>query len=167
MLTLALQQLTRRQIADQSPVRCKKLVLRKVLKLDPLELMEDLVLQFAFKRSHREELQVDGATVTVIMANVRDLWPDGGPDPQLLLQFARESLFWCFALLNLSAGKFPLQCHWLVRAPLADEHQAIASQQPCNHKPKCGARRARVGDRLRLFHLFSVNGWQSAEAWGR
>jgi hypothetical protein len=105
--------------------------------------------------------------VTVIMANVRDLWPDGGPDPQLLLQFARESLFWCFALLNLSAGKFPLQCHRLVRASLADEHQTIASQQPRNHKPKCGARGARVGDRLRLFHLFSVYGWQSAEAWGR
>jgi hypothetical protein len=152
-----LKQLARGQIPDQPPVGREKFVLGKFFELDPFELMEDFVLEFAFEGRHGEELQIDGAPMAVIMSNVGYARTDSGANAELFLQFTDQCLLGTFAWFNLPAGKLPLQRHGLVGAALADEHQAIPNQQACNHEPKRGAGRARVGNRPRLFHSSSVN----------
>jgi hypothetical protein len=92
------------------------------------------------------------------MADVGDVGSDRCVYAKFFVQFARKSLFGTLTLFDFSAGKLPLQSHGLIGAALADQDKAVAHQQSRNDEAKCGSRRARVGDGLRVFHASSVNG---------
>ena len=104
---------------------------------------------------HREELQVDGASMAVVVANVGDAGSDFGGDAELFIELACQRLLRAFAGLDLAAGKLPLQGHGLVGPALADQHFAAADDERGRHKTKGGSGRPRVGF-LALFHPFSV-----------
>ena len=95
--------------------------------------------------------------MAIVVANMGDVRPDGGADAELFVEFAGKGLLRAFSLFDFSTGKFPLKCHGLVGAALANQHEAVAHQQSGNDEAKCGSRRARVGNGLRVFHAFSVN----------
>jgi hypothetical protein len=122
------------EVADEAAVGGEEFVVGEFFELDPLELMEDLVLQLALKRGHGEELQIDCASMAVVVADVRDARSDFGGDAEFFLEFAGESLLGAFALLDLAAGKLPLEGHWLVGAALANEDKTFANQQTCDYK---------------------------------
>jgi hypothetical protein len=152
-----LEQLAGGEVADESTVGGEEVVVGEFFELDPLELVEDFVFEFAFKGSYGIELQVDSATVAVVVADMRDVRADGCADAKLFVQFAGESLFGAFAGFDFASGEFPLQGHWLVGTALTDEDAIVATQQRCNDEAEGGSRRARVGDGLRVFHDSSVN----------
>ena len=67
-----LQQLSCRKIPDQTAVRSKKIVAWEIFEAHPFELGEDLVLELAFKRVNSKKLEIDGAAVAIVMADMRD-----------------------------------------------------------------------------------------------
>ena len=162
MLGIRLEKFAGGEVADKAAVGGEELVLGKFLKLDPFELVEDFVLEFAFERRHGEELQVNGASVAVVVPDVGNPGPDLCADAQFFLEFASEGLFRAFALLDFAAGKLPLQRHRLVGTALADQDKAVAHQQPRNDESEGGPQGARVGDGLRFVHDSSVNPLQQA-----
>ena len=105
-------------------------------------------------------MQIDGAAVTIVVANVGNARPNFCVNPQLFLEFASKGLFRTFALFDLAAGKLPLQRHRLIGTALADQDKALANQQPCNDEAERGSQWSRVGDGLRFFHVSSVNALQ-------
>ena len=96
--------------------------------------MEDLVFELAFEGGDGEKLQVDGAAVAVVMADVGDARADFCVDSEFFLEFASKGLFRAFAMLDFAAGKLPLQRHRLIGASLADQDSSVANQQPCDNK---------------------------------
>jgi hypothetical protein len=131
---LKLEQFAGREVADQAAVGGEEFVVGEFIKFDPLELMKDLILEFALEGAHCEELQVNCAAMTVIMPDVRDARSNYGVNAQLFLEFAKQSLFGAFALLNFATGKLPLEGHGLVGAALADKDKTVANQQTCDYK---------------------------------
>jgi len=95
-----------------------------------------------------EELEVNGAAVAVVVADVRDAWADGGVDAEFFVEFAGEGLFWTFAGLYFAAGKFPLEGHWLVGASLADEDAAAAEHECCYDQAQCSGALGNNGCRV-------------------
>lgn len=153
-----LEKLAGGEVADKAAVGGQEIVVGELFELDPLELVEDLVLEFAFEGWDGEELQIDGSAVAVVVADMGDMRADGGTNAEFFLKFAGEGLFGGFAVLDFAARELPLEGHGLVGPPLADQNQAFPNQQPCYYETEGGAGRARVGDGLRLFHTSSVNG---------
>jgi hypothetical protein len=162
-----LEQFAGGEVADESAVCGEEFVVGEFFEPYPLQLVEDFVLQLAIEGRDREELQVDGSAVAVVVADSSDALSDPGVDAQFFLEFANEGLFRAFALLDLSAGKLPLQGHRLVGAALADQDQSVANQQTCHNKAKGRTRRARWGDGLRFFHASSVNACDKYRSDGR
>ncbi len=89
---------------------------------------------------HGKELQVDGAAMAVVVADVGDVRADFGADAEFFLEFARERLLGAFAVFDLAAGKLPLQGHGLVGSSLANQDQAITNQKARHHKTERGTR---------------------------
>lgn len=162
-----LEELAGSEVADEAAVGGKEIVPGEFLEFDPLELLEDFVFEFALKGRDGEELQVDGAAVAVVVPDMGDARTDGRADAEFFVELAREGLFGGFAVLDFASGELPLQGHGLIGPPLADQDQAFPNQQPSDDKTERGTDRARVGDRLRLFHLLSVNGLRPEECDGR
>ena len=133
-----LQQLSRRQIANQPPVGCEELVVCQLFELGPAHLVEDAVVDFAGELVHRKELQVDCAAVTVVVANADDARADNCLDAELFIQLPRKCLLGAFPRLDLAAGKLPLQGHGLVWAALPDQHLPGAQNESGRHKAKGG-----------------------------
>ena len=146
------------KVANEAAVGSQKVISRQIFELYPLDLVEDLVFDLAVECVHRIELQVHGASVTVVVANVGDMLTDDGGDAQLFVEFTAERLFRSLAGFNLAAREFPLKSHWLVGPSLANEQFAVAAQESCCDKPKSWSGRARIGTRLRVFHATSLNG---------
>jgi len=63
------------------------------LKADPADLLVDLVVDFAGELVDGEELQVDGASMAVVVADVGHGRSNGCLDAKFLTQFARQRLF--------------------------------------------------------------------------
>jgi len=124
-----LKQLSGGKIANQSAVGSKKIVAWQIFKAHPFELGKDLVLEFAFKGVDCKKLQIDGAAVAIVMADVCDAPANGGFDSELFVQFPSKGLFRTLASLDLAAGKLPLQGHRLIGASLAYEHFAAANEK--------------------------------------
>jgi len=154
---MELEKFARGEVADEAAICGEEIILGEFFEFDPLELVEDLVLKFAFKRGYGVELQVDCTAVAVVMADVGNVRSDDGADAEFFVEFAGESLLGALSLFNFPAGKLPLQGHWLIGAALADQDETIANQQSCNDETEGRSRRARVGNGLRVFHIPSVN----------
>ena len=146
------------EIADETAVSGKKIVIGQIFELYPFELVEDFVFQFALEGGDGEELEIDGSAVAVVVADVGYARTDGGADAEFFVEFAKEGLFGSLARLDFSAGEFPLQSHGLIGTALADEHKTFAKKQSGNDKTQGGSGGARLGNGLRLFHTSSVNG---------
>jgi len=54
-----------------------------------------------------KELQIDGAAMAVVVADMRDRGADGRLDNPILIQLAGQCLFGGFASLDLAAGELP------------------------------------------------------------
>jgi len=146
------------EVADEAAVGGEEVVLRQVFEPDPLDLMEDLVLNLAIEGVDGVELEVNGTAMTVVVADAGDAHTDGGGDAQFFLELAAKRLFRALSGLDLAAGKLPQERHRLVWAPLADEHLTIADQKPRRDKSKCRPGRARIGTWLCAFHATSLTG---------
>lgn len=158
-----LEKLAGGEFADEAAVCGQEFVFGQVFEPNPLELMEDLVVEFTREGRNREELQVDGAPVAVVVPNMGDAGTYCGVNAEFFLEFAGKRLLWAFALLYFPARKFPLERHGLVGTPLADQHLAVSHQKPCDNETERRPRWARIGLVLRLFHPSSVNGWVSSQ----
>ena len=151
-----LQQLPGCEVTNQSTIRGQKVVLEQILKPHPAELLKDPVFQLAGELVYGKELQVDCTAMTIVVADVGDARANAGLDPELFVQFAGQGLLRAFSLLNFAARKFPLQPHWLVRAPLADQHFTAADDQRRRNKSQGGTGGPGIGVRLFVFHPSSV-----------
>jgi hypothetical protein len=161
-----LEELAGGEVANEAAICSEEVVLRQVFESDPLDLVKDLVLDLAFESMDGVELEVYGAAVTVVVADAGDAYPDGGGDTQFLVKLTAKRLFRTLAGLNLAAGKLPLESHRLVRPPLANEHLAIADQEPRRDKSECRPGRARIRAWLRVFHATSLTGREhSSDSW--
>ncbi len=119
-----LQELACRQILNEPAIRSQEVVSRQILELDPLELVKDAIDQIAGELVHREELQINGAAVAIVMPDVGHTSADLRGNAEFLVQLARQGLFCALAGLDLSPGKLPLQSHRLVRTALANQNLA-------------------------------------------
>ena len=130
---------------------------RELAQLNPFDLVVDAVQDFAGKLDYREELQIDGAAVTVVMADMRDSRADGGADAELLIQFAGQGLLRAFAGFDLAARKLPEQGHRLIRAALTDQDLAVMHDERGRHETKGGSAGPGIGSCGGIFHVSSVN----------
>ena len=122
---LALQQPPLSQIPDEPQIGREEVVAGESRERRPLDVVEDAVIQVAIELVDDEELQVDGAPIAVLMADAGDAAPNGGGDPQLLVELARERLLGGLASLDLAPGELPLEAHRLVGPALADQHLSM------------------------------------------
>ena len=79
-----LQQFTRRQVADQPTVGGQELVIGKLFEANPAHLLIDAALDLAGELMHGKKLQIDGAAMTVVMADAGDAGADGGVECRAL-----------------------------------------------------------------------------------
>lgn len=151
------EQLAFGEIADEAEVGGQKVVFRQLPELHPSYLVEDMVLNFAREFAHREELQVHGAAMAVIVADMGDGRSDDRSDSQFLVEFAGERLLRGFAGLDFAPGELPFESHDLVGAALAYEYLAITNNECGRHKPERWAGLVRRRGRLGVVHRSSVN----------
>jgi len=153
---LLLEQLAGGEVFDEIAVGGEEVVAGQIFELDPLDLLEDAVFDLAGELFDGEELEIDGAAVAVVVADVGDPGADLSGDTELLIELAGEGLLGTFAGLDLAAGKLPLQGHGLVGAPLADEHLAGPDHQSGCHQTKRRRSGPGLGVWLTVFHTLSV-----------
>ena len=121
-----LKQPSLRQIANQPKVSGQKVIPGQGRQRSPLHVIEDAVVQVPIELVDDEELQVDSATIAVLMADAGDPAPDGCRDAELLVQFADQRLFSRLPGLDFASGELPFEAHRLVRTPLTDKHFRVA-----------------------------------------
>ena len=83
----ALQQLAGGQIADEASVGGKEVVVGKVFEAGPADLVVDAVDDFAGEFMHGEKLQVNGAAMAIVVADVGNAGADDGVNAKLFFQF--------------------------------------------------------------------------------
>ena len=123
---LALQQPPFSQIPDKPKISRKEVVAGQSWERGPLDVVKDAVIQVAVELVDDEELQVDGAPISVFVADTRDAAPNRGGDAQLLVELACERLFGGLSSLDLAPGELPFEAHGLVGAALTDKHFGMA-----------------------------------------
>jgi len=119
-----LKELACRQILNEAAIRRQEVVSRQILELDPLELVKDAIDQIAGKLVYREELQINGAAVAIVMPDVGHSSADLCGNTEFLVQLARQCLFCALTGLDFPPGELPLQSHGLVRTALANQNLA-------------------------------------------
>ena len=115
------------EIADEVTVGGDEVELGEIAQRAPAHILEDEVFDLASVFPHEKELQIDGASIAVVMADVGDQRADGSVDAKFFLKFATQGLFGGFACFHLPTGKLPLGAERLVGTPLTDQ-QLIATQ---------------------------------------
>src|SRR5271165_5882559 len=71
--------------------------------------------------STKKEMQLHCIPVHVVVLELRNFGTNVSANPELLVEFALQSLWCFFSRLNLSAGKLPLQRQRLIFRALAAE----------------------------------------------
>jgi hypothetical protein len=122
------------QVADESAVGGEEVVTGQVFERDPAEVVEDTVGDFAVEGADGEELEVDGSSVAIGVADANDVGTDLGADAELLVELAGEGLLRGLAGLYFSAGELPLERHGLVGASLTDKDGVCAQNEGCGHQ---------------------------------
>src|ERR1035441_6472433 len=105
-----LQQLARRQVADQPAVGGQELVIGKVFEADPAHLLIDAALDLAGELMNGKELQIDGAAMAVVVAYAGDAEADGGANAEFFVQFAGQRLLGAFAGLRSEERRVGKEC---------------------------------------------------------
>ena len=158
-----LKELAAGEVFDEVAVGGEEVVVGEIFEAGPNHLGEDAVLEVAGEVADGEELEVDGAAVAVVVAEMGDAGADGGFDGQFLAQLAGQGLLGGLAGFDLAAGEFPLQGHGLIGAALADKDLAAADDERCNDKAERGPGRLGAGQLLASFHTVSVQGLQALQ----
>lgn len=102
------------------------------MELGPAEVVEDAVGELSLEAVDGEKLEIDGTTISIVVADVRDQSSDAGVDAEFFVEFATEGFFRRFAGFDFATGELPLETHGLVGAALADE-DLIAAQDEGRH----------------------------------
>ena len=126
------------EVADEVEVGGEEVVVGETDDRAPKHLLEDgdVVGEFAAIFADAEELDLDGATVAIGVADGGDAVADGGVDAELFREFASECFDGGFAGLDFAAGELPLETHGLVGTALADEEFAVGllvAQDQCGY----------------------------------
>lgn len=124
-----LEQLAFGEVADEAEIGGEKVVFREVAEVDPADFVVDVALDFAGEFADDKKLQVDGAAMTVVVADAGNGGADDAMDAQFFVELAGEGLLGTFAGLDFAAGKLPFEGHNLVGAALADKHLIIANDE--------------------------------------
>jgi hypothetical protein len=114
------------EVADETVVGGEEVVAGERREGSPLNIIEDAVVQVAVELIDDEELQVDGASVAVFVADAGDAAADGCGDAELFIKLSRERLLGGLSGLDLAPGELPFEAHGLVGAALADQHLRLA-----------------------------------------
>jgi len=154
---VSLQQLARGQIADKASVGGQEVVAGEVLEAYPADLLVDLVVDFAGELVDGKELQVDGAAMTVVVADPSNRTANGGLYAELFVQFAGQCLLRAFAGFDFATRKLPQRCHRLIGAALTDQNLSAAYNQGSRHKAEGRAIWPRACIGLVFFHASSVS----------
>ena len=120
------------------------------------------ILRIAAEFHHLEEDQQDGITAGILVRKATDLPTDLGVQVQLFAQLTPQASGQLLAILNLAAGKLPLQRQELVGATPTDEELLAAHNQSycdCAHAdsaeaaglPRAFAHSRQVGRGMRNF----------------
>jgi hypothetical protein len=83
-----LEELAGGQIANKPSISSEEVVRRQIFQFHPLHLVEDPVFQLAIEGVHRVKLQVDRASMTVVVPDAGDACPDDRSDTQLFVELA-------------------------------------------------------------------------------
>ena len=89
---MRLEELAHGEVADEVEVGGEEVEGGELAEWGPLEGVEDAVVQLAGEGVDDEELQVDGATVAIVVAELGDAAADDGADAELLVELAGECL---------------------------------------------------------------------------
>jgi len=103
----SLQKLAGGEVADEAAVGGEEVVGGEVFKADPADLLVDLVIDFSGELVDDEELQIDGAAVAIVMADVGDGGADGSLDAKLFRELTGQGLLGALAGFDFAAGKLP------------------------------------------------------------
>src|SRR5215469_1762990 len=125
-------QLAPGEIMDQRKIGFEEIVTGQILRLGPLHILEDAILQFSLILPHDVEAQLHRAAAFVLVPDARDLFADHGFNAEFFLEFAAKRVSRLFAFLNLASGKLPLQRHGLVARALAHEDLAVSDDEACH-----------------------------------
>lgn len=99
----------------------------------PADFVVDAVGELALEAADGEELEIDGAAVAVVVADVGDEGADGGVDAEFFVELAAEGLLGGFSGLDFASGKLPLEAHGLIGAALTDENGVSTQDQRGRH----------------------------------
>jgi hypothetical protein len=102
----------------------------EILRRNPQDLLEGLILWLARELLHREEMKLELSTVGIDPSSMEYLFTNFGGDVQLLRQLAFQGSLRVFSGFHFATGEFPLQL--ISRAPLpqADQNTTIAFNDP-------------------------------------
>jgi len=95
----------------------------------PAEVVEDAVGELALEGVDGEELEIDGASVAVVVTDMSDEGTDVGADAEFLVELAMEGFFGRFAGFDFAAGELPFEAHGLIGTALTDEDFVTAKDQ--------------------------------------
>ena len=109
------------EVADEAEVGGEEVVAGEGGEGRPADVVEDAVFEVPGEVVDEEELEVDGASVAIAVAEGGDPGADGGVDAEFFVEFAGEGLLGGFAVFDLASGELPLEAHGLVGFALADE----------------------------------------------
>ena len=158
MLKLShLEQLAGGEVADEAAVGGQEVVIWQVFEFGPADFLVDVVDDFPGELVNGEELEIDGAAMAVVVADVGDMGADNGGYAEFLVEFSGQGLLGAFAGLDFTAGKLPLRGHGLVGAALPDEDFTAAYDQGRGDEAKGRAVGPGCALGLSLRHSSSVN----------
>src|SRR5690349_18854233 len=99
-----LKQLPIRNLLHQRAIGVEKVELGQLAPVDPANIAEDTILQFAIVLFHDKKLQVDGIAVVIAVLELRDLLADGGAHTKLFVEFASQRIRRGLSSFDLAAG---------------------------------------------------------------
>src|ERR1017187_9786966 len=116
-----LEQLAFGEGADEAEVGGKEVVSGQGSQRRPADFVEDAVADLAGEVPYGEELEVDGTSIAIAVADLHDAGADDGCNAKLLVEFAYQGLLGGLAGLDPAAGERPLQANRLIWPALTDQ----------------------------------------------
>jgi hypothetical protein len=129
-----LKQFACRQVLNEISIGCEEIVPGEIFKLDPADLLVNLVIDLAREFIHCKELQVDGAAVSVVVPYARHRCTNQRCDSELFSKLAGERLLSAFSRFDLATRELPLQSHGLIGATLPNKNFAPTQNESGRNK---------------------------------
>jgi hypothetical protein len=104
----------------------EEIELVEILRGNPQDLLERLILWLARELLHREEMKLELSAIRINPSLLEYLFANIGDDVQLLRQLTLQGSFWAFSVFYFATGKFPLQLISRASLSLANQNMPIA-----------------------------------------